>query len=222
MAWVILASNDPGRIAGEGEQMKLIKMFGLVAVAASIAMAFVGAGSAMAEPTALCESDPGEGAHEKCPAGKLVTHVHALTIAGKKAKLLTSAFKVECDVLFLADMVEELSAPLVLEGNFTYTNCGNCTVSEVNGPSITELLKTAHEKAKIVSKGEVSITCGIKCVYKWSNAVGGAEGPLLSAVTNGQGALQEQVIQKVSGFFCPKEGTLDIAVTTLDPTYIAE
>src|SRR5689334_13354923 len=97
-------------------------MLGLAATAALLVMAF-DASLAMAETTSLCDTDPGTGAHEVCPAGHLPSHVHKITktkakllvgsipypsrhvheatATGKKAKLLTTFLTVECDVLFL-------------------------------------------------------------------------------------------------------------------------
>ncbi len=62
--------------------MKLIKMFGLAVLAALMAMAFVGTGSAMAESTSLCTEDPGEG--KACPEGKSLTHLHETTAAARR------------------------------------------------------------------------------------------------------------------------------------------
>ena len=65
--------------------MKSIKLFGLAALAAMMAMAFIGASSAMAETTQLCKVD-----EPLCAAGN-VAHIHETTLSGKPAVLLSSA-----------------------------------------------------------------------------------------------------------------------------------
>jgi len=52
--------------------VKPIKMFGLVALAASVAMALAGADSAMAESTELCAVD-------ESPCDKPVTEIHEVS-----------------------------------------------------------------------------------------------------------------------------------------------
>jgi hypothetical protein len=91
-------------------QMKPIKMFGLAALAALMAMVVIGAPSASAEVTGLCAEDAS-------PCGSAVTHVHEISVG--HAKLLSSFATVECEALFLGEVVEE-GAPLIIEGTFTY------------------------------------------------------------------------------------------------------
>ena len=62
--------------------MRSIKMLGLAALAALIAMAIVGASSAMAGNTALCKVMAGAGEDEGCAAGQLASHVHEETLTG--------------------------------------------------------------------------------------------------------------------------------------------
>jgi hypothetical protein len=73
--------------------MKPIKMFSLTALAALMAMAFLGASLAMAEPTTLCSEDITE-----CEP---ITHVHEESVG--HALILSSFTTVECEVLFLGD-----------------------------------------------------------------------------------------------------------------------
>lgn len=194
--------------------MKLIKMFGLAALAALLALTFVGASSAMGSPTTLCSNDAVSICNE-------VTHVHTTTLAGAKAKLLTSVINVECDVLFLGDTVAETSEPLLIKGNFTYANCGSCHVEEVSEKAFIEILKTAHETASAAGEGEVHVKCaGLNCNYNGEELLGTGKGPLLSEETNGEVSIQEQSIKQVKGLFCPKTSTLDIVVTPLEATYI--
>lgn len=218
--------------------MKLLKMFGLAALAAVMAMAFVGVSSAMAEdPTALCYVDPGEGLHEVCPEDELVEHVHVTTLPGVKGKLLTNVFNVECDVLFLGEVItpgllsEGGEEKLEIEGNFTYANCGGCTVTEISESSLIEVLKIMHdppfvdnEEAIVTGEGEVRVQCGgfINCTYNGEGIVGQARGPLLSAELNGEVWVHEQELNRVAGLFCPNQPKLDLLVTPLELIYITE
>jgi hypothetical protein len=65
--------------------MRLIKMFGLAALAAVAAMAFVGATPASATfDTQLCKVNEGL----LCPAGQAQTHFHLVLVPGTVWKLL--------------------------------------------------------------------------------------------------------------------------------------
>jgi hypothetical protein len=197
-------------------------MFGLAALAALMAMAFVGASSAMAEATQLCSGDPtGSG------CGTAVTHVHETTLAGttNQATLLSSVITVKCDVLYLGDTLGSLAnagSKLVIHGHFTYSNCNNsCTVTEESASALVEVEKTGHETASVIGSGEVRVHCGffINCVYNGVGLEGTAHGPLLSSETNGDVSLTGQETNRVSGF-CPEEAFLDIKTTPLSATYI--
>jgi hypothetical protein len=198
--------------------VKPIKMFGLAALAALMAMAFVGASSAMAESTALCTADPGTGASPVCPAGKGTTSVHETSVG--KAKLLASP-EVQCNVLFESTKVGAKGAPQVLEGHFTYTNCG-CTVKEKAGTTAKiNILREGHETASVTGEAEIIVTCfGIECTYKGTGLKGTAKGPLLSTEANGEVNLSEQEVTG-KGAFCPSKGKLDIKTTPLAAAYIA-
>jgi hypothetical protein len=193
-------------------------MFGLAALAALMAMAFVGASSAMAGSTTLCTADG---------SGCGVSHVHETTLSGTKAKLLTSFLTVECDALFLGSTSGgTLASPLVIVGNFTYTNCGGCSATEVSSSSTIKVLKVAGtEKSKVTGEGEVFVDCGssFECTYDGEGLEGTGKGPLSASETNGEVSLSEQTTHKVPGsdFFCPKEGKLDITTTPLSATYIS-
>ena len=214
--------------------MKSIKLIGLIALLALIAMAFVGASTAMATSTALCKEDPVNLTEEKCPAGKLVTHVHEATLAGSPAVLLSSAGNVLCDALFLGDTLESgLGNPLKIHGHFTYTNCVRhkifggteaCTVSEVSADSLIEVLKEGHETGKVTGNGEVKVECGsvINCTYDGENLIGTAKGPLLSTMLNGDVTVTNQTTHSTGGAFCPATGKLDIMTTPLEHTYIGK
>ncbi|MFL5901053.1 MAG: hypothetical protein ACJ75S_07625 [Solirubrobacterales bacterium] len=202
--------------------MKAIKMIGLTALVALMAMAFVGASSAMAESTALCDEDPV--GTEVCPSGHLLGAIHEESVG--KAKLVTSVGTTECNVLFGGTISTKLANPLLVVGTFVYTNCvlgsTNCTATEENGPSTIEVLKEGHETSKVTGKGLVFVDCGsfLKCSYNGTGLKGVGKGPLLSAQTNGDVTLTSQVTTKEGGFLCPKESKLTITTTPLTPTYI--
>jgi hypothetical protein len=207
--------------------VKLLKLFGLVALAALMAMAFVGAGSAMAENTALCKDMPtnhdDEGLDGKDGVcDDPITHVHETTLSGAKAKLLSSILNVECDVLFLGDVLA-LGAPQVIHsGLFTYTNCNsNCVVTQ-EGTVLISVLKLGHELADVTGEGQVHVECGafIDCKYNGTGLLGHGLGPLLSSHLNGSVILSEQTTNKVGGALCPATAKLDITTTPLTHTYI--
>jgi hypothetical protein len=196
-------------------------MFGLAALAAVAAMAFVGASSAMAESTALCEgSDP---TGTTCSGATVASHVHFTTPTTEKAHLLSSAINVVCDALYLGDTLA-LGAPLVIHGNFTYSNCNEeggttkCSATQTSTSALIEILKNGSEKAEIKGTAEVLVECSgfIHCVYNGVGLVGAAEGSLGSGHTT----ITKQTTNKVSGFLCPKTATLDILTESLTALYI--
>jgi hypothetical protein len=202
--------------------VKSVKMFGLAALAALMAMAFVGASSAMAEATQLCSGDPtGSG------CGTAVTHIHEATLAGvaNQATFLNSIITVKCDALYLGDTLGSLAnagSKLVIHGHLTYTNCNNsCTVTEDSADSLLEVEKTGHEAASVTIEAEVHVHCSffINCVYNGIGLIGTAHGPLLTSETNGDSMILGQKLWIVEGF-CPEQTFLDIETTPLSATYI--
>jgi hypothetical protein len=196
--------------------MNRIKLLSLVVTAVWAVTALIGT-SAMAESTALCETDPGA---EACST--LVTHAHSTSVG--KAKMLSSSLNVECDVLFLGT-VGALGSPQLIEGSFTYSNCNNgCTIGEENGPSLIEVLRTGHETAAGFGEGLMHVNCSgfINCRYNGVGLKSTSKGPLLSTQANGEGSIQEQAVNKESGTLCPSTGKLDITMTALNATYIGE
>jgi hypothetical protein len=203
--------------------VKAIKTIGLAALASLMAMAFVGASSAMAESTALCKTD-----EVPCKEANVINHVHETSVG--KAVLLTSIGNTECNVLFLGDAVQgmEEGAGLGIFGNFTYTNCvlggSSCTATEENGPSEIEVSRTGAETASVTGEGLVHVVCSgfIDCSYTGSGLKGTAKGPLISTQKNGEVTLSEQKTAKeAGGFLCPKEAKLDITTTPLEATTVS-
>lgn len=197
--------------------MNPIKMLGLMALLALMAMAIVGASSAAAEGTSLCSAD-----ESSCPMEKVFKHVHETTLSGKKAVLETGLTVVKCDVLFLGNAIENTeSGALVISGNFTYTNCDSCTAEEVGGPAQVEILREGHETATVAIGVEVKFVCdGVSCVYSGEELMGTGKGPLLSTETNGEISIVEQTVERVSGFLCSETGKLTITTTPLSATYV--
>jgi hypothetical protein len=196
--------------------MRLIKTLGLAALVALMAMVVFGATSATAEPIFLCGEDA-----EECAS--TATHVHETTLSGHKAVLKTNLITIECDVLLLGDTVAETEAPLVIEGNFTYSNCGTgCKVTEENGPSEIEVLREGHETASVTGEFLIHAECTINCRYNGVGLKATAKGPLLATETNGEVSLKEQVMSKESGTFCPSTSKLTITTTPLSATYFAK
>jgi hypothetical protein len=211
--------------------VKSIKMFGLAALVVLMAMAFVGASSAMAESTALCKEDAVLLGGEECHPTRLISHVHEATLSGAPGLLLSSIAEVLCDILFLGD-VSSLGAPQEILGNFTYSNCmtasgGSCTVTEKSSDIRFSVLKLGHEFADVTPQGVgglVNWHCGflINCTYDGEGLTGHALGPLLSTHLNGDVTISEQTLHRVSGV-CPETAKLDLQVTPLtELTYIAK
>jgi hypothetical protein len=216
------SSNDLGIPPRRGSKVKAIKLIGLAVLTALLAMAFVGATSAMAESTALCSAD-----ESPCAKANLIKHIHEESVG--KAKLLSSVGTTECNVLFLGMVLLE-GNPLTTYGTLTLTNCGlggsSCTATEENGPGEIRVLKEGHETAKVTYEYLVHLTCSgfIDCSYNGVGLVGTAKGPLLSAQTpdNGEVSLSEQTTNKeTGGFLCPKTAKLDIVTSPLRATYIS-
>ncbi len=198
-------------------EVKPIKMLGLAALAALMAMAFVGVSSAMASSTALCAED-------EATCAEPVEHVHETTLSGAQATLLSSILTVKCDVLFLGDTLVSLASPLIIHGNFTYSNCNNnCTATEENGPAEIKVLKEGTELSKVTGEGLVHLVCGafINCRYNGVGLLGHGLGALSSSETNGSVSLSEVTTNKESGSLCPSTAKLDIATTPLEATYIS-
>jgi hypothetical protein len=214
---------------GEGK-VKTIKRLGAVVPATLVVMAFAGVSPAMAESTSLCKTDQAVfsgGTYETtndCPVGERIKQVHLATLAGAKAVVLNDkGVKVECDVLFSGEVVSlnNLGPTIAIEGFYSYSNCGNCTVKEVGKGATLALLREGHEKAKVVTSVEMEVKCGIiNCKYLWAEN-GTALGPLLSTETNGDITFFEQPPIGTGGVFCPGVNKLDITMTPLVATYLA-
>jgi hypothetical protein len=188
--------------------MRSIKTFGLAALAALLAMAFVGASSAMGELTSLCKAD-----ENPCSETNAITHVHETSVG--KAALESSLPTIECTVLFLGD--GSLGTPLVISGTFTYSSCNNfCSVKEEGGPAELEVLKTAAELGEVSYQFLINVKCPfINCNYIGEGLKGHDLGPLKATHANGEVDITEQNTEKESGS-CPEESFLSIETTPLE------
>lgn len=198
-------------------------MIGLAALAALMAMAFVGAFSAMAETTSLCSVD-----ENPCATANRLGSIHEESVG--KARFLTSIGTTECNVLFSGTLSTTLANPLVISGNFTYSNCelggSSCTLTEENGPAELKVLKEGHEAAKRTLEYLVHLQCGtfIDCSYTGVGLIATVKGPLLSAQVpdNGEASLSgQETTKETGGFLCAKTMKLDITTTPLVATYIS-
>jgi hypothetical protein len=195
-------------------------MFGLAALAAVAAMAFVGATSASALfNTQLCKVDSGLLCSEP------QTHVHNVLVEGTVGKLLAGI-----NVLCLGVLVENealgLGSPQVIHtkeaGGLTFSGCGtgsghnNCTVTVQEAP-LSHLLKIGKNIAVLVNlSGRTRLQCanlGIDCTYDLAGSEFEAEGEILTAE-------ETPTIELGGKFFCPDEGTLDGELKSLLPVYI--
>jgi hypothetical protein len=191
-------------------------MFGLAALAAVAAMAFVGATSASATfDTQLCKVDSGLLCSEP------QTHVHNVLVPGTVGELLAGI-----DVLCLGVLAENealgLGKPQVIHTTtLTFSGCGtgslhsNCTVTVQEQP-LSHLLKTGVNAGVLVNlSGRTRLQCtgGIDCVYDLAGSEFEANGEILVA--------NETPTTELGGkLFCPNEGFLDGELETLLETYI--
>ena len=195
--------------------MNPIKTLGLAAITALMAMAFLGASSAVAEPTALCGAD-------ESPCAEPVTHIHR-TIKKKTKIVFGAVATTQCEVLELISTTSNLANPLIAEGNLTYSNCDKgCTVSEENGPAEFKLLKEGHETASLTFEFLIHATCtGINCRFNGVGLKATAKGPLLASNENGEVLLTEQTLNKESGLFCPATTKLTFEMIPSSALYIS-
>jgi hypothetical protein len=200
--------------------MKSIKILGLTAFAVLLAMASLGASSAMAGDTQLCMVD-----ESPCAAANVIAHVHEETATGAPDTLLSSLGNITAKALFLG-LTLGLGAPLVSHGNFTYSGAlrnGNaCEIKEVSTSALISVLRTAAETASWTIEFEINVHCGIffNCTYDGQGLEGTAKGPLLAG-PNGESSIIEGVMHHVGGGICPEITKLDIKTTPLLATYIS-
>lgn len=200
--------------------MRLIKLLGLSTVAALAAMAFVGASSASAGPTALCSVH-----FDPCPPGyEQVGHFEALAV---DVSVLTQAGTVLCAHSNLLGYALNLGNPLVI--HLTYLDFLNCTLGG-NPCEITTLetglallLRVALNTGNLqLHNTSFLVVCaGLHCIY------GGL--PTLQALGHNYEANQLATIhanqvplERLGGLFCMEGAQLDALYIVLlpHPVYI--
>ena len=194
-------------------------MLAVAAVTAIGAVAFVGASPATAGTTALCEVN-----ESPCPAE--VEHVHFVDSA---AKLLTPVLNVICEALFLGNALGLVTnGPVLVHGNFTYSNCTNgCTVTDLIG-GLLLFLRTAANLGEVNGDGfKVNVHCAgvIECEYDEEAPVGHLLGANLPT-TAGHILIDEQELHRtgnpLTNLICPEPAELDANFDSLEDIYVTE
>lgn len=215
-------STTPHR---EENQMRSIKLFGLAAVAALAATAFIGPPSASATWTVLCKtSEP-----LACPAANeiVLKKVHFVALDGK---LLSSLGTILCEEALIVAETLHLAKPLLIHpSELVYKVCSlgstSCEVKTTH-LGLLHLLKIGVDIGELLDLEEggsftrVSVVCGklVNCEYEGQGLVGEAVGGNPSTVT-----YKESVVNKVAGgFLCPETSKLDAVFKSLEALHIAE
>ncbi len=196
-------------------------MFGLAAVSAVAAMAFVGATSASAEvDTQLCD------AHTGLTCSDASSDVHMVLAPGTVGKLLSPIVTVLCLGVLVESSgtdVGELGNPQQLDASaMSFTGCGtnashnNCTVTVEELPD-NDLLKLGLDEGSLEAlTGETRLQgCGLNlnCLYD-------TEGLLFSVGAQHLTADKTPVTELGGKFLCPDEGKLDGLLETLEDRYV--
>ncbi|HEX6752857.1 MAG TPA: hypothetical protein VF093_04640 [Solirubrobacterales bacterium] len=200
--------------------MRLIKMFGLAALAAVVVMAIVGVTSAAATSTSVCRAHTGLVCSDA--NGFEFEGIHAVLAAGTVGELLATI-----DVLCLGILIEGtvlgLGNPQAIHSTSSSSSgCGtgsahnNCTVTTQELP-LNNLLKTGLDEGVLkATSGRLRLACsnlGLDCVYD----LAGME----FDVGEGHLTANETPTNELGGkFFCPDEGVLDGLLETLGNAYV--
>lgn len=207
--------------------MRPMKMFGLAAVAAVSATAFIGASSASATSTVFCSENV-----LVCPAAKKIEHA-TFTALSTSPFFSNAVANMSCTHTVFSGNVLLLANPLVGHVSlWDFTGCSEsifgskCTIA-TNNSWLFYILKIGPNKGTLSMEGaEMLINCssiGFHCIYgnpTTSLSVAGSVGTALAAVV----ATSVTLPKKGGGFFCPETSSLSATytVTTPDPVYIAE
>jgi len=200
--------------------MRLIKMFGLAALAAAVATACVGASASASTSTQLCQVHTGL----TCPAGKGTSFIHMALVEGTVGKLL-AAIPVLCLGVLVEATALGLAKPQVVHVTSQTFGCGtgsghdNCTVTVEEQP-LTNLLKTGLDEGVLtVPNGRTRLVCaniGINCVYD-------LEGTEFAIGAQHLSADEVPTTELGGGFFCPfageEKGSLDGLLESLGTSY---
>jgi hypothetical protein len=225
--------NNP---AGKEDQVRLIKIFGLAAITAVAAMAFIGASSATAGTTALCTAN-----ETPCADLNLASTVHLESVG---STVLLSSVTVLC-LKSLAQGNVEVNATTgkrlaasnlgVKLTALTWEKCGtnaahdNCTVSNLGELALFDVLRTvaglgtANALALNQTHVRVLVNCsGLHCIYGSPNVTGftvesaGHNGAAHKGLFKAKGL----TVPELSGFLCPNHSLWDALYESLTNLYI--
>jgi hypothetical protein len=210
----MLAGPPAGK---ERIKMKLIKMFGLAVIAALASMALVGASSASAESTVLCE----EPEHTEC-SNPFTGHIEGLST---DALLSASFVHIECEHSVILGEALGLANPQVTHvTKLDFLNCEPCEPVVEDETGLIETLKTGLNLGTVKGSGfKVFVDCGIECYYggtvEGAHAKG-SEGGSLGVIT-----ANEVELERLSGssIFCPSvsKWTATYSIVLPDELYIS-
>lgn len=205
--------------------MKLIKMLGLMVVAAVAAMAIAGAGTALANgPTALCKEHK-----DPCPEAQLYPVGTVIEGLATDPVLLGTFFgftgTVLCEHSVVSGKIEgaALATPLLgaiekitFTGNCKSTFGGSCTVTTVK-TGLLDLLRTALNLGTATSLGnEVKVVCGgfpsIDCTFGGTPQLHVVGSPTKHLTAN------QATLTAVSGSACPTNPRWDALYKIIKPT----
>jgi hypothetical protein len=200
--------------------MRLIKTFGLAAMAAIVAMAFVGASSAMATSTVLCKAN-----ELVCAVGNVYTgHVEALSTKA----VIKGPVTATCEHSIVLGEALGLANPLVIHITLLdFSKCGICTVTVPDKTGLIEALKTASGLATAKSSGfRIVASCtGITCEYEFfaegAHGLGSPNSTSDATIV----ATEVEMPLRGGGGFCtlaPAEFTATYNVLLPLPIYISE
>lgn len=196
--------------------MRPIRTFGLAALVAVAAMAFIGATSASATSTQLCT------AHTGLTCSSAASSTHLVLASGTVGELLANIDILCLGILFEATTLG-LGSPQSIHGtSLSFSGCGtgsahnNCTATIEEQP-LGSLLKTGLDEGVLtLTSGRLRAQCanlGINCVYD-TEGVEFADG-------GGHLTAEEAPMTELGGkFLCPDEGLLDGLLETLGDTYV--
>lgn len=204
-------------------------MFGLAALAAVAAMAFVGASSASASNnTALCSAN-----ENPCSEANQLKSLHMALTPSTVGKLLNSTANVLCLTVLANGTVLGLgTAPngqQIHVTEFNINGCGtdsghnNCTVTATELPLLDLLNEGGNVGVLSALSGKTNIKCTIfgfikiDCTYDGSGlefeVEGGATGGMLTAEKSPASLI-------AGGGLCPEESFLDGLLQALGAAYI--
>lgn len=194
--------------------MKSVKTLGLVLAAVIAAMTAMTASSAMAEHTELCSVN-----EPLCAAGNVISHVH---LVDPLEIFVSPVITTHCQSLFLGSSLG-LANPLVLHGNFSFSNCTNgCIVQETSSSALITILKEGAGSLTITNF-TVQLHCGeiLNCTYSGSGLKGTVVNASLPS-TAGKLVSTKQPLLKTGGLFCPKESTFTTSLESLTDLYLSK